>query len=120
MRSFTPGFVVTAIAVLLLATAAMFAMSGPGLPEGEVWRRGLLGGDQLRLLPGNRYRIERWSCVFADETVESGTWTRLGDTVSLVPSTPGRSAYLMRETAEDGERLLRSVPPEGDPWERLD
>jgi len=107
-------------ASVLAALVVAFALStrGGDGDGGETWRRGLLAGEQLRLLPGNRYRIEYWTRLGAGDVVESGTWSRLGDTVSLVPAAPGKSAYLMLQSVSGDERLLVRAGEEA--FERVD
>jgi len=118
VRRFTPGLVGTALAVLAIVMATVFIMGPSDDIGGEVWQRGFLAGEQYRFMPGNRYRLERWGCFGVGDTLESGTWTRLGDTVSLVPAAPGKSAYLMLQSVSGDERLLVRAGEEA--FERVD
>jgi hypothetical protein len=98
---------------LLVAGILVLGRNEPGGVPGELWRRGLLTGEQVRLRVDGRYEIQRWGCFGPDHTIETGTWDRVGDIVSLVPSTPGARSRLMRQTAQDGERSLYDVAPDG-------
>lgn len=114
----------SAVVILLLAAALYFERRDPNGP-GQVWRRGLLGGEQVRLLPGGRYELQRWRPFAADETLEGGTWTQLGQVVSLVPG-QGGPARVMRVLVRGEARYLSDAPPgAGTPapaalFERLD
>lgn len=115
---------VSAAVILLLAAALYFERRDPNGP-GQVWRRGLLGGEQVRLLPGGRYELQRWRAFGTDETVEAGTWTQLGQVVSLVPG-QGGPARVMRVLVRGETRYLSDAQPgAGTPagpalYERLD
>jgi hypothetical protein len=104
-------------APLLGALALLAGCNEPPGP-GETWRRGFFGGEQLRLLPDSRYRWQSWSRLSADETIESGTWTRLGEVVSLVPSGSGRPPRILRITVAEGDRYLYEASADGTPPSR--
>jgi hypothetical protein len=122
-----PTILATLGLVALFAVGSVMLDSHRSAPvAGELWRRGFLGGEQLRLRPDRRYDLQRWRRFGADETLESGHWDRVGDIVSLVPSTPGARARIMRQAAQDGVRTLYDLgpdgraPPPGERFERVD
>lgn len=118
----------TAASALLLVFGALVwnARYSTGGEDGQVWRRGFLGGEQVVLRDGGSYAIQRWSSIGSNETVENGVWKQLGDTVSLVPSTPGHTSRIVRRLSENGNQYLYDpVPgagrPSRDQWfERVD
>lgn len=97
--------------VLVIALGVAGVMIGMGRYDagpqpGQTWRRGFLGGEQIRLVDDGRYQLQRWSSVGQDETYESGTFAKIGDVVSLVPTSGSRQPYLMRMIAKDGDMYL--------------
>jgi len=100
------GLALAGLALVAVLGVAARSIDLRGEEGGETGRRGLLAGEQLRLLPGNRYRLEAWSRLGRGAALEQGTWTRLGDTVSLVPAAPGTPAYLMTQTVAGEHRSL--------------
>jgi hypothetical protein len=109
-------------AALALAALVLSWFGRDARGDGDVWRRGLVAGEQVRLQGNGRYQLQRWSWFGADETLESGTWMQLGEVVSLVPSTGGKPARLMRKAVR-GERwyLIDPAEPDADAmYERVD
>jgi hypothetical protein len=104
--------ILVAIALVLALVAVIGARSDDG--PGQVWRRGWLGGEQIRLLEEGRYHRQTWSVVAGDETFESGAWSPLAEVVSLVPGAPGQTPRLMRKTRIDGDWYLFEPTPSGD------
>ncbi len=109
----TTGFAISPAVALVLAIilggAGLMIVMGrydAGPQPGQTWRRGLLGGEQIRLVDDGRYQLQRWSCIGQDETFESGTWAKIGDVVSLVPTSGSRKPYLMRMIEKDGDMYL--------------
>ena len=109
----TTGMTILVVVVLVLALIAVIGARSDDGP-GQVWRRGLLGGEQLRLIEDGRYQMQVWSCVGSDETIESGSWSPLAEVVSLVPGTPGHAPRLMRKARIDGDWYLYEPTPSGD------
>ena len=109
----------------LLASAWLLLGERGGARAGETWRRGVLSGEQMRM-DGGRYTLQRWSLLGAGETLETGSYVKLGDVLSLVPGTPGRAPRLLRmEVQGDTWRLYEPdaagrVPADGRVFERLD
>ena len=116
---------VLALIVLVLALVAVIGARSDDGP-GQIWRRGLFGGDQLRLLDDGRYQRQTWSSVSRDETFESGSWSPLAEVVSLVPGMPGEAPRLLRKTRIDGTWYLYEPtaagdqPPSDQLYERVD
>jgi len=108
IRQQTFSVVAWVLAVVLGAVALMIVLGryDAGSQPGQTWRRGFLGGEQIQLVDDGRYQLQRWSCVGQDETYESGTWAKIGDVVSLVPTSGSRQPYLMRMIAKDGDMYL--------------
>lgn len=97
----------------LLLALALLGGCGADRRDGQVYRRGWLTGEQIRLREDRSYVWERWRRFGAEETLESGTWVQLGEVLSLVPSGGARPARVMRLLARDGERLLYEPAPGG-------
>ena len=105
---------------LVLLVLAWLRPDEPG--DGDLWRRGWLAGEQVRLQANGRYEVQRWSWFGAEETLESGTWMQLGEVVSLVPATRHKPARLMRKAVRD-QRWYLIDPAEPDAaarYERVD
>jgi hypothetical protein len=90
----------------VLLVLALLGGCGADRHDGQVYRRGWLTGEQIRLRDDRSYVWERWRRFGAEETLESGTWVQLGEVISLVPAGGARQARVMRMLARDGERLL--------------
>jgi hypothetical protein len=90
--------------------------------QGDLWRRGTLGGEQVLLQRDGHYEVQRWSWFGADETLESGTWMQLGEVVSLVPATGSKPARLMRKAVRDETWYLIDAAEPGaeSMYERVD
>jgi hypothetical protein len=124
----TPSILAATLALLLIVLAAIVLVGrlNPGVESGQVWRRGFLSGDQVVLGDDGRYAVQRWGYFGPTETIESGVWVQLGDTVSLVPSNSGSRARVMRKRVDGDQRYLyeptaRSDIPEQETWyERVD
>ena len=130
----TTGFAISPAVALVLAivlgVAGLMIVMGrydAGPQPGQTWRRGFLSGEQIRLVDDGRYQLQRWSCIGQDETYESGTWAKIGDVVSLVPTSGSGQPYLMRMIAKDGDMYLTEPSPtaagrtsEREMFERLD
>lgn len=117
LRAFTSSATWATAAVLLLA-AGLLLWTARGRDDGDgvVWRRGFLAGEQVRLLTGGRYTVERWSCFPGEDVLESGAWSKLGQVVSFVPAAGGRAPYLMRQDVVDGDwRMYAPAPRGGEP-----
>lgn len=112
------------IAIVAAAAVVLLVLSRFGRDEpanGEVWRRGLVGGEQMNLQRDGRYEVTRWSWFAADQTLESGTWVQLGEVVSLVPATGDRKARLMRKEVRKGTwYLIDPAQPADSRYERAD
>ena len=108
----TTTTILVAVVLVLVLIAVMGARSDDG--PGQVWRRGWLDGEQIRLLEDGRYQMQVWSCVGSDETIESGSWSPLAEVVSLVPGTPGHPPRLMRKARIDDDWYLYEPTPTGD------
>lgn len=106
-------FLVLGLIGLMVAGILVLGRNEPGGAPGELWRRGFLAGEQVRLRIDGRYEIQRWGCFGPDETIETGTWDRVGDIVSLVPSSAEAPPRLMRQAAQDGVRTLYGIGPDG-------
>jgi hypothetical protein len=123
---FSPGRVAAACALLalLLGLTLYRGRYDPGGP-GQVWRRGMLGGEQVRLLPGGRYQLERWRSLGSDETLEAGNWNQLGQVISLVPG-QGGPPRVMRVLVRGEARFLYepapggAIPPQDTLYQRVD
>lgn len=104
--------IVAVLVLVLVLVGVIAANSRPDLP-GQVWRRGFLGGEQIRLQDNGRYQRESWSW-FSETTLESGAWSPLADIVSLVPGTPGAAPQLMRKVRIDDAWFLYEATASGE------
>lgn len=121
-RSRGPGLWLAGLAAAIAVLLATTMLPRGGGRDGELWRRGAFSGEQLRLRADGTYARERWCLVCRDELLESGSWARFGQTLSLVPSGTGASARTLRIDARDGRRYL-SAPAGTDrdgPYERVE
>ena len=103
-------------AMLALALALYLVLRPAPRVDGQVWRQGWFAGSELRLLRDHRYELGAFSRLGRGETRERGHWTRLGDVVSLVPSTPGVPPRLLKQ-AVDGERRTLTGPGANETYE---
>jgi hypothetical protein len=101
------------IGVLLWASTLLLRHGDGAARGGETWRRGMLSGELITLQQDGRYVHARWCLVCADDVLESGTWAQFGETVSLVPSQPGREPRVLRKSAREGKRYLAESTPPG-------
>lgn len=106
-RSRFPLLRLLAVGAALGLIALLLALWRPaGRADGELWRRGQVGGEQVLLRRDGRYELQRWRWFGRDETLETGTWVQLGDVVSLVPASGGKLTRLMRKQVRDDTRYL--------------
>ena len=99
----------------VLVALAMLRTARVSDEAGQLWRCGLVAGEQIRLFDNGRYQRQSWH-LFGETTTESGAWSPLAEFVSLVPGTPGDPPRLLRKTRIDGSwYLYESSEGSGEP-----
>jgi hypothetical protein len=104
---------VLAVAVLSLASLAITARYDARSQPGQIWRRGLVAGEQLHLQDGGHYQLQAWHLFGVGATLESGQWVQLGEVLSLVPSDRGHPPRTLRFVLRDEKRHLHDPERDG-------